>query len=265
VSGLDGGQDPRTTDTRDAQPDVHPESQRKRRSPAGRTVPGANHPPTTAPATFTLDGVEMVADAGETILQAAERHGARIPRLCWMEGMRADGNCRSCVVEIEGERVLAPSCCRAPKDGMRVHAQSERALHAQRMVVELLLADMPDSPHRPDSELRVWADTLGVGAPRFERRHQPAPDFSHPAIEVRLDACIQCTRCVRACREVQVNDVIGYAHRGHYAKIVFDLDDPMGVSTCVACGECVQACPTGALLPAVPAVVKAAFAEPRKD
>ena len=259
MSGLDGGQDPRSTVGIDAAPDVHPAAQPTRRTPAGRTVPGANFPPTTEPATFTLDGEEMTAEPGESILQAAERHGVRIPRLCWMEGMRADGNCRSCVVEIEGERVLAPSCCRAPKPGMKVHAKSERALHSQRMVVELLLADMPPTPHRPDSELHVWAEALGVTRPRFSPRHQPPPDFSHPAIEVRLDACIQCTRCVRACREVQVNDVIGYAFRGHDAKIVFDLDDPMGVSTCVACGECVQACPTGALLAAVPEVVKAAL------
>ena len=84
----------------------------------------------------------------------------------------------------------------------------------------------------------------------FEARHQPAQDVSHPAIAVNLDACIQCGRCVRACREEQVNDVIGYAFRGGHSKIVFDLDDPMGDSTCVACGECVQACPTGALMPA---------------
>ena len=91
---------------------------------------------------------------------------------------------------------------------------------------------------------------MGVGKPRFETRTQPQADLSHPAIAVNLDACIQCTRCVRACREEQVNDVIGYAYRGEHSKIVFDLDDPMGESTCVACGECVQACPTGALMPA---------------
>ncbi len=198
---------------------------------------------------FELDGRELETRPGETILQAAERHGVRIPHLCYMEGLRPDGNCRACVVEIEGERVLAPSCWRKPTPGMKVHATGVRARAAQRMVLELLLADMPEEAYRPDSELRLWAAELGIERPRFPRRSQPAADLSHPAIAVHLDACIQCTRCVRACREVQVNDVIGYAYRGAEAVPVFDLDDPMGVSTCVACGECVQACPTGALLP----------------
>ena len=199
---------------------------------------------------FLLDGASIVAQPGETILQAAERHGARIPHLCYTEGMRADGNCRACVVEITGERVLAPSCARTPTEGMDVHSTSDRARHSQRMVLELLMTDAAASAElRTDSELLGWATELAVGSPRFAARVQPAPDFSHPAIEVRLAACIQCTRCVRACREVQVNDVIGYAYRGAGAFPVFDLDDPMGASTCVACGECVQACPTGALLP----------------
>jgi formate dehydrogenase major subunit len=203
------------------------------------------------PISFMLDDAPMDALPGETILQAAERHGVRIPHLCYTEGMREDGNCRACMVEIAGERVLAPSCCRRPTPGMSVSAASERARFAQRMVIEMLLADTPVAPHRSDAELTEWARELGVTGARFAPRAQPAPDFSHPGIEVRLDACIQCTRCVRACREVQVNDVIGYAGRGAHAKIVFDLDDPMGESTCVGCGECVQACPTGALLPAL--------------
>jgi len=164
--------------------------------------------------------------------------------------MRADGNCRTCMVEIKGERVLAPSCCRHPKDGMEVTTNSARAITSQKMSIELLLADVPGTSYTRNSELDLWARRMGVGKPRFRSRLQPLEDTSHPAIDVHLDACIQCTRCVRACREAQVNDVIGYAFRGGQSKIVFDLDDPMGESTCVACGECVQACPTGALTPA---------------
>jgi len=213
----------------------------------------------TAPVRFELDGREIEAAAGETILQAADRHGVAIPRLCHKDGYRPDGNCRACVVEIDGERALAASCCRVPLPGMKVRAASGRARASQAMVLELLLADAPAGEHADDSELRVWALELGVGRSRFAPREQPVPDLTHPAIAVNLDACIQCGRCVRACREEQVNDVIGYAWRGDAAKIVFDLDDPMGASSCVGCGECVQACPTGALaakdlgaLPAAP-------------
>ena len=207
----------------------------------------------TAAVRFTLDGQAIDALPGETILQAAQRVGIDIPHLCYLDGYRADGNCRACVVEIEGERVLAPSCCRQPSADMQVQARSERARASQRLVLELLQSDMPDggvSPHTPRSELDHWVAELGVGAPRFPRRAQPAPDLSNPAIAVNLDTCIQCTRCVRACREEQVNDVIGFAFRGAEARIVFDVDDAMGDSTCVSCGECVQACPTGALMPA---------------
>jgi len=202
---------------------------------------------------FTLDGEEVSAFADETILQTAKRHNKEIPHLCYMEGLRADGNCRACVVEIEGERTLAPSCCRMPTAGMNVQASSERAVRSQKMVLELLKSDMPEqgeSPYKIDSELDQWVKKLQVGAPRFESRVQPAADLSHPAIAVNMDACIQCTRCLRACREEQMNDVIGYANRGLHSEIVFDIADPMASSSCVACGECVQACPTGALMPA---------------
>jgi formate dehydrogenase major subunit len=157
------------------------------------------------------------------------------------------------VVEIEGERVLAASCIREPRPGMKVRTTSERARKAQRLVLEVLLADQPgrEVAHHPDSTYWRWAERLGVRASRFPKRSSvPAPDSSHPAMAVQLDACIHCGLCVRACREVQVNDVIGMAGRGGHAKIVFDCDEPMGKSTCVACGECVQACPTGALMPA---------------
>ena len=212
------------------------------------TTAAAQAGPAGATTVFELDGRAIEARPGESILAAAKRHGVEIPHLCHRDGFRPDGNCRACVVEIEGERVLAPSCCRAPAPGMKVRTEG-RARASQKMVVELLLADAPEADRREDSELRHWARALGVAASRFAPRDQPAPDFSHPAIAVQLDACIQCGRCVRACREEQVNDVIGYAWRGQHAKIVFDCDDPMGASSCVGCGECVQACPTGALMP----------------
>ncbi|HYM73539.1 MAG TPA: formate dehydrogenase subunit alpha [Stellaceae bacterium] len=206
------------------------------------------------PIRFTLDGVEVEAQPGETIWQVAQRLGTEIPHLCWRPkpGYRADGNCRACMVEIEGERVLAASCIRKPTDGMKVQSASERTKFSRKMVFELLVGDQPDRAVAPDpnSSLWQWADKLEVSDSRFPRRGVPAPDRSHVAMAVQLDACIQCNLCVRACREVQVNDVIGMAARGHHEKIVFDFDDPMGNSTCVACGECVQACPTGALMPA---------------
>ena len=199
---------------------------------------------------FNLNGDSITAYPGETILQAAKRVNVEIPHLCYTDGMRADGNCRACVVEINGERTLAPSCCRYPSEGMQVSSDNERSVKSQKMVLELLQSDMAEAEYTLNSELDYWSKKLDLSKPRFSSRQQPTLDISHPAIAVNLDACIQCTRCVRACREVQVNDVIGYAHRGSHAKIVFDLDDPMGDSTCVACGECVQACPTGALMPA---------------
>lgn len=198
---------------------------------------------------FELDGEPVIAYEGETIWEAARRYGADIPHLCHKPGYRPAGNCRACVVEIDGERVLAPSCCRAAAPGMKVRAASPRARHSQRMVLELLASDMPAESRKRDSELALWMEKMDVGSPRFGAREIVAPDSSHPAMAVNLDSCIQCTRCVRACREEQVNGVIGYAGRGANAKIVFDFDSPMGESTCVGCGECVQACPTGALAP----------------
>ena len=206
------------------------------------------------PIRFTLDGIEVSAEPGETIWQVADRQGIEIPHLCWLPkpGYRADGNCRACMVEIEGERVLAASCVRKPTSGMKVQTASERAKFSRKMVFELLIGDQPNRAvaHDPDSRLWQWADKLEVSDSRFPQHAPAAPDRSHPAMAVQLDACIQCNLCVRACREVQVNDVIGMAARGYHEKIVFDFDDPMGNSTCVACGECVQACPTGALMPA---------------
>ncbi|MCY4050247.1 MAG: formate dehydrogenase subunit alpha [Gammaproteobacteria bacterium] len=201
---------------------------------------------------FTLNGKTIAALDGETIWQAAHRENMPIPHLCHLPepDYRQDGNCRACVVEIEGERVLAASCLRKPTEGMVVRSDSRRARKSQSLVMELLIADQPSRELAPerDSRLWKWAETLNMTSSRFPAREPIERDFSHPAMHVALNACIQCNLCVRACREVQVNDVIGMAKRGHQAKIVFDFDDPMGASTCVACGECIQACPTGALM-----------------
>ena len=207
----------------------------------------------TPPIAFTLDGRAVAAQPGETLIEVARREGVEIPHLCWAPGLAPAGNCRACVVEVEGERTLAASCCRQPTAGMKVQTASTRARASQRLVLELLQTDMPEARHTRHNEVDEWSAKLEVGLPRFPSRPaqaEPAPDLSHPAIAVNLDACIQCTRCLRACRDEQANDVIGLALRGPHAKIVFDMDDAMGASTCVACGECVQACPTGALSPA---------------
>src|SRR6476646_9073821 len=116
--------------------------------------------------TFTLNGAAVESSGDETLLQAAKRLGVEVPHLCFKEGMRADGNCRACMVEIKGERVLAPSCCRAPKDGMEVSSVSPRALHSQKIVVEMLAADVPERVYKLDSELAQWQRQLGIGKPR---------------------------------------------------------------------------------------------------
>ena len=207
--------------------------------------------------TFTLDGAEVEAEAGMTIWEVANGRGLKIPHLCHKPapGYRPDGNCRACMVEIEGERTLAASCIREPAEGMVVTTGSARAAGARKMVVELLMTDHPEREESHDRSSHMWdmAEHSGVCDSRFpklEAARVPLLDDSHVAMSVNLDACIQCGLCVRACREVQVNDVIGMSGRGHSTYPTFDMADPMGASTCVACGECVQACPTGALMPA---------------
>lgn len=206
---------------------------------------------------FVMDGQDVTAFEGETIWDVAKRHGKDIPHLCHKDqtGYRPDGNCRACVVEIDGERTLAASCCRAPSAGLTVHTDSARAQKSRALVMELLLADQPERAAAHDASAHFWdmAQANGVSESRFptlEAERIPLLDDSHVAMRVNLDACIQCGLCVRACREVQVNDVIGMAGRGHDAYPTFDFADPMAASSCVACGECVQACPTGALMPA---------------
>ena len=206
---------------------------------------------------FTLDGTEVEAEFGLTIWEVANGRGLVIPHLCHKPapGYRPDGNCRACMVEIDGERTLAASCIREPLNGMVVTTNSARAENARKMVVEMLVADQPAREDSHDKSAHLWdmAELNSVSESRFPKLEEgriPLLDDSHVAMSVNLDACISCGLCVRACREVQVNDVIGMSGRGHDSYPTFDMADPMGDSSCVACGECVQACPTGALMPA---------------
>ena len=204
---------------------------------------------------FFIDGKKVIAEHGESIWKVAKKYGNTLPHLCFADksGYRADGNCRACMVSIEGERVLAASCLREPSEGMKVFTKDARSEKSRQMVLELLVTDQPDIEvsHDPESHFWKMAEQVDVSKSRFDKREAtmvPNSDNSNKAMSVNLDACIHCNLCVRACREVQVNDVIGMGERGHSSKIVFDFDDPMGDSTCVSCGECVQACPTGALM-----------------
>ena len=206
---------------------------------------------------FFIDNLEVEASGNETIWQVAKRYGTTLPHLCYADkpGYRADGNCRACMVNIEGERVLAASCIRKPAEGMKVTTLDERSTKSREMVIELLVTDQPEkrNSHDPNSHFWNMAKKTKVDGSRFDKKiasDTPIADNSNNAMSVNLDACIHCNLCVRACREVQVNDVIGMGQRGHTSKIIFDFDDPMGDSTCVSCGECVQACPTGALMEA---------------
>ena len=210
---------------------------------------------------FILNGRTVDAGPDETIWSVAKREGVAIPHLCHADrpGYRPDGNCRACVVEVKGERTLAASCQRKPQPGMDVDTESPRATAARAMVFEMLAADMPkraDGPE-PDAPFWHWHSRTGARSSRLPanpaRCVAPAAaglylhDASHAAIAVNLDSCIACGLCERACREVQVNDVIGMGFRGISTRPVFDQNDPMGLSSCVACGECVEICPTGAL------------------
>ncbi len=197
--------------------------------------------------TFTLDGAEVSAPVGQTIWDVTKGQGFIIPHLCHRDepGYRSDGNCRACMVEVEGERTLVASCIRPVSEGMVVHTRSDRATQARRMVMEMLVADQPEQDVAHDKSSHLWDMAVGQGVlesrfPKLEDGRIPLLDDSHVAMSVNLDACIQCGLCVRACREVQVNDVIGMSGRGHDAYPTFDMDDPMGESSCVGCGECVE-------------------------
>ena len=155
---------------------------------------------------FFLNNKKVKAKDDETIWTVAKREGIVLPHLCFADkpGYRADGNCRACMVSIEGERVLAASCIRKPTEGMKVITNDERSTKSRKMVLELLVTDQPDreTSHDPDSHFWNVASSVDVAKSRFDKREKtivPCEDASHVAMSVNLDACIHCNLCVRAC------------------------------------------------------------------
>ena len=201
---------------------------------------------------FKINNKEVQGNKEDTIWKIAKSNGINIPHLCHSDevGYKPDGNCRACVVQVKGERTLTASCIRKPVEGMEITTNCDAAKESQKIIFELLEADQPDRERHPDSDSKFWNwfDKVEAEANTFPKIKNISCDISHPSMQVNLEACINCNLCVRACREVQSNDVIGMANRGYNSKVIFDFDDEMGDSTCVGCGECVQACPTGALM-----------------
>src|SRR5215472_6439099 len=202
---------------------------------------------------LTIDGREVTVAEGSTIWAAAKAAGIDIPVLCHDERFDPVGVCRMCVVDT-GAPAFAASCVRACEEGMEVKTATPEVERSRTVLTQLLLADQPERERDPkqtttgDNELLALADRYGVsredGLPLASGR---GTDLSNPVIAVDHDSCILCDRCVRACDDIQGNDVIGRSGKGYATRIAFDLNDPMGESSCVTCGECVSACPTGAL------------------
>ncbi|MFP6655185.1 MAG: molybdopterin-dependent oxidoreductase, partial [Myxococcota bacterium] len=201
-----------------------------------------------------IDDQEIEAREGQTILEAARGAGIEIPVLCHSPGLDPVGVCRVCVVDV-GERVKAAACIRQCQPGMEVRTHSEELDRHRAMLTELLLSDQPQlmsSDRRQqslgDNELVALANRVGLQRSRFSAANGRGSDQSSKVIDVDHQACILCDRCIRACNDIQGNEVIGRTGKGYGTRIAFDLDAGMGESSCVSCGECAAACPTGALL-----------------
>jgi NADH dehydrogenase/NADH:ubiquinone oxidoreductase subunit G len=200
-----------------------------------------------------IDGTEVSAQEGKTILEAAETAGINIPTLCHRPDLTPNGNCRICVVEIEGAPRLVASCHTPISEGMVIQTRSPKVLAARKTVVELLLAGhtgpcVTDECAK-DCELHYLAAELEVGPPRFqvkERRSYPVETLSL-YVQRDMGRCILCRRCVRACTEIAKKNVFSMAYRGFWSKVVVDCDVPLDKEECRDCGICIDYCPTSAL------------------
>lgn len=199
-----------------------------------------------------IDGREVEAPAGTTILKAAELIGIEIPRLCYDPDLSLIGSCRMCVVEVEGNRLLPASCVTPIMPGMVVSTDSPAVVEARKTILELLLANHPldcmTCDKLGDCKLADYAYRYGVKDSPFKgEKYCYAIDESNPFISRDLNKCILCGACVRACEELTGQDNLSYLNRGYRRKATTAGDVDYIDSDCVFCGQCVAVCPTGAL------------------
>lgn len=198
---------------------------------------------------LSIDGQEVTTQPGSTVLEAAQQADISIPTICWHEATTSNGLCRMCVVEIEGMRLLQPSCIVKAADGMKVQTRSERVLRARKTILEMLASsvDLADSP-----EIQAMMSEYGASAGRFpaaKQREVPVKD-DNPMYIRDYAKCVLCWRCVQVCAEdAQYTYAINFSGRGFETQIGTFFDSPMPATTCVFCGQCVGVCPTGALKP----------------
>lgn len=202
--------------------------------------------------TLTINDQPVTVPEGTTIMAAAEQGHVNIPRLCFLEGLESYGACRVCVVEVDGERRLVPSCMREVHEGMKVNTNSERVRRARKMIVEMLLANHPTDcftcERNQNCELLKLSHELGIEKVRFDAKKQSYKlDETSPSIVRDPNKCILCGRCVRVCQDVQTVQVIGFVNRGAETIVSTALDEGLGNVECTNCGQCIQVCPVGAL------------------
>ena len=209
----------------------------------------------TEPVTLTIDGNEVTVPAGSTVLRAAATANISIPKLCATDSLAPFGSCRLCLVEIEGMRGMPASCTTEVRQGMKVTTQNGKLAQLRRNVMELYISDHPldclTCPTNGDCELQDMAGAVGLREVRYGyagENHLDAPkDTSNPYFTFDPSKCIVCSRCVRACEEVQGTFALTIDGRGFDSKVAASEDKPFLDSECVSCGACVQACPTATL------------------